>query len=77
MAEVTPPASAPKTEDAARQAGDEPPPLDAIRVNGARAKGLNKPAILIAAGSAVAVVLLLASGAFSSGASRKPAEGKP
>jgi type IV secretory pathway VirB10-like protein len=55
----------------------EPPQLDAIRVKGPSARGLNKPAILTAAGGAVAVVLLLASGAFSSNPSTKPATTKP
>ncbi|MBK8840731.1 MAG: TrbI/VirB10 family protein [Hyphomonadaceae bacterium] len=67
---------------------DEPPPqepasptepaqLDAIRVKAPGARGLNKPAILTAAGGGVAVVLLLASGAFSSNQSTKPATTKP
>jgi type IV secretion system protein TrbI len=55
----------------------EPPALDAIRVKGPGARGLNKPAILTAAGGSVAVVLLLASGAFSSNPSTKPATTKP
>jgi type IV secretory pathway VirB10-like protein len=55
----------------------EPPPLEAIRVKGPGARGLNKPAILTAAGGGVAVVLLLASGAFSSNASTKPATTRP
>ena len=55
----------------------EPPPLDSIRVRGQGAKGINKPAILGAAGGGVAIVLLLASGAFSSDPARKPAETKP
>ena len=55
----------------------EPAPLDAIRVKGPGARGLNKPAILTAAGGGVAVVLLLASGAFSSNPSAKPATTKP
>jgi len=55
----------------------EPPPLDAIRVKGAGPKGLNKPAILIAAGTGVAAVLVMASGAFSSDPARKPADTKP
>lgn len=55
----------------------EPAPLDAIRVKGAGARGLNKPAILTAAGGGVAVVLLLASGAFSSNPSTRPATTKP
>jgi type IV secretion system protein VirB10 len=65
-------------EDPAREPpGREPPSLVAIRVKGPPAKGLNKPAILLAAGSGVAIVLVMASGAFSSGPSRKPAETKP
>ncbi len=55
----------------------EPAPLDAIRVKGPGARGLNKPAILTAAGGGVAVVLLLASGAFSSNPAAKPATTKP
>jgi type IV secretory pathway VirB10-like protein len=55
----------------------EPPQLDAIRVKGPDARGLNKPAILTAAGGGVAVVLLLASGAFSSNPATKPATTKP
>lgn len=55
----------------------EPPQLDAIRVKGPGARGLNKPAILTAAGGGVAVVLLLASGAFSGNPSTKPATTKP
>jgi type IV secretion system protein TrbI len=55
----------------------EPPPLEAIRVRGPGARGLNKPAILTAAGGGVAVVLLLASGAFSSNPATKPATTKP
>lgn len=74
MADGIPPTTAPGMEDPPRQ---EPPPLDAIRVKGAQARGLNKPAILVTAGAGVAIVLVLASGAFSSGPSRKPAETKP
>ena len=55
----------------------EPQPLDTIRVKGPGARGLNKPAILTAAGGGVAVVLLLASGAFSSNPATKPATTKP
>jgi type IV secretory pathway VirB10-like protein len=55
----------------------EPPPLDSIRVRGQGAKGVNKPAILGAAGGGVAIVLLMASGAFSGDPARKPAETKP
>jgi hypothetical protein len=53
------------------------PSLDSIRVKAPGARGLNKPAILTAAGGGVAVVLLLASGAFSSNPSTKPATTKP
>ncbi|RYZ11443.1 MAG: TrbI/VirB10 family protein [Alphaproteobacteria bacterium] len=78
MVDGVPPTTASGMEDPARQPPCQaPPPLDAIRVKGANAKGLNKPAILIAAGTGVAIVLVLASGAFSSGPSRKPAETKP
>ena len=78
MVDGVPPTSASGMEDPARQPPcQEPPPLDAIRIKGSNAKGLNKPAILIAAGTGVAIVLVLASGAFSSGPSRKPAETKP
>ena len=59
------------------QSQPEPPPLDSIRVRGQGAKGINKPAILGAAGGGVAIVLLLASGAFSGDPARKPAEAKP
>jgi len=55
----------------------EPPQLDTIRVKGPGARGLNKPAILTAAGGGIAVVLLLASGAFSSNPSTKPTTTKP
>jgi type IV secretory pathway VirB10-like protein len=60
-----------------QQPATEPPPLDAIRIKGRGAKGLNKPAIMIAAGGGLAVVLVLASGALTSDPSRKPAETKP
>lgn len=56
---------------------DEPPSLDAIRVKGPGAKGLNKPAVIAVAGAGVAVVLVLASGVVSDGEARKPAEIKP
>jgi type IV secretory pathway VirB10-like protein len=78
VADAVTPIAASGMEDLSRQTpGQEPPPLDAIRVKGPHAKGLNKPAILIAAGSGVALLLVLASGAFSSGPSRKPADTKP
>jgi len=57
--------------------GAEPPSLDAIRVKGPGAKGLNKPAILAIAGGGVAVVLVMASGALSSDPNKKPTEVKP
>lgn len=76
MADGVPPRE-PGTDAPAPPPQGEPPPLDAIRVKGARPKGLNKPAILIAAGTGVAAVLVMASGAFSGDASRKPAEVKP
>lgn len=56
--------------------GQEPPPLGPIRIKGPRAKGLNKRGILVAAGGGVGLVLVLASGALSSGTSRLPAETK-
>jgi type IV secretion system protein VirB10 len=46
-------------------------------VKGPGAKGLNKPAILIAAGGSIGLVLILASGGFSSDASRNPADTRP
>lgn len=63
--------------DAAPQPAPEPPPLDAIRVKGAGARGLNKPAILAAAGLGVGAVLVLASGALTGSEARKPADVKP
>lgn len=57
--------------------GGEPPPLSSIRVKGPKPRGLNKPAIIAAAGGGTAIVLVLASGAFSTDPSRKPAETRP
>lgn len=74
MADGIPPRD-PVSDEPAQE--PQPPPLDSIRVKGPGAKGLNKPAILAAAGGGVAVVLVLASGAFSSDPARKPAEAKP
>lgn len=54
-----------------------PPPLTDIRVKGPGAKGLNKPAILIAVGGGVAVILVLASNGLAADPSKKPAETKP
>lgn len=73
MADGIPPRNAGMDEPSPPQ----PPPLDSIRVKGPSAKGLNKPAILVAAGGGVALVLVLASGAFSGDSARKPAEIKP
>ena len=57
--------------------GQPPPPLVAIRVKGPGAKGLNKPAILVAGGGGLALVLVLASGGFTNDGSKKPAEARP
>lgn len=78
MADGLPPRPDAGADEPPRQPPDaQPPPLDAIRVKGPGAKGLNKPAILAVAGGGVAVVLVLASGTFSSDTSRKPADAKP
>lgn len=80
MADGLPPTSdAASDEPPQRQPTNptEPPQLDAIRVKGPGARGLNKPAILTAAGGGVAIVLLLASGAFSGNPSTKPVTNKP
>lgn len=53
-----------------------PPPLTDIRVKGPGAKGLNKPAIMVAVGGGVAVILVLASNGLSSDPSKKPADTK-
>lgn len=55
----------------------QPPPLDAIRVRPGGVRGLNKPAILIAAGGGLAAMLVLASGALNGDPGRKPADTKP
>lgn len=54
-----------------------PPPLSAIRVKGPGAKGLNKPAILIAAGGSIGLVLILASGGLTGDPAKKPSETRP
>jgi hypothetical protein len=78
MADGLPPRPEAGADEPPRHDPDaQPPPLDAIRVKGPGAKGLNKPAILAVAGGGVAIVLVLASGAFSSDTSRKPADTKP
>jgi type IV secretion system protein TrbI len=80
MADGLPPTPGPidDSADPPRDGGAQPPPpLSSIRVKGPGAKGLNKPAILIAAGSGVALVLVLASGGFSGASSSKHADVKP
>jgi type IV secretory pathway VirB10-like protein len=77
MAEGGPPRTGGSDDEPSQTHGDVPPPLDAIRVTGPRARGLNKPAILGAAGGGVAIVLLMASGAFTSDPARKPADARP
>ncbi|MEZ6030329.1 MAG: TrbI/VirB10 family protein [Hyphomonadaceae bacterium] len=54
-----------------------PPPLSAIRVKGPGAKGLNKPAILIAAGGSIGLVLILASGGLTNDPAKRPSETRP
>lgn len=77
MADGIPPNTTALEDEPVQPAAPEPPPLDAIRIKGPPARGLNKKAIIAAAGGGVAIVLVLASGAFSSASSRKPAETKP
>lgn len=77
MADGTPPNTTAPEDEPRQPVAPEPPPLDAIRIKGPPARGLNKKAIIGAAGGGVAIVLILASGAFSSTSSRKPAETKP
>ncbi len=72
-----PPEDQPPKDQESQQPGAEPPPLDAIRVKGRGAKGLNKPAIMMAAGGGVAVILVLASGALTPDPTTRPAESKP
>ncbi len=80
MADGLPPNADAGADEPAQQEpanATEPPQLDAIRVKGPGARGLNKPAILVGAGGGVAVVLLLASGAFSSNFATKPVTTRP
>lgn len=82
MAEAPHQPAAPERADLQPQGGPDaghpaPPPLDAIRMQGPRAKGLNKPAVIAAAGGAVAIVLVLASGAVSTKKPASPADAKP
>jgi type IV secretory pathway VirB10-like protein len=63
--------------DEATPESTPPPPLSAIRVKGPGAKGLNKPAILIAAGGSIGLVLILASGGLTGDPAKKPSEARP
>lgn len=63
--------------DEAMPDANPPPPLSAIRVKGPGAKGLNKPAILIAAGGSIGLVLILASGGLTGDPAKKPSEARP
>jgi type IV secretion system protein TrbI len=74
MADGLPPK--PPVEEATPDA-NPPPPLSSIRVKGPGAKGLNKPAILIAAGGSIGLVLILASGGLTSDPAKKPSETRP
>lgn len=75
MADGPPPT--PGSDPAQPRPIDPPPPLSSIRVKGPGAKGLNKPAILIAGGGGLAVVLLLASGSLTPDKTKTPAETRP
>ncbi len=75
MADGLPPK--PPTDEATPGANTPPPPLSAIRVKGPGAKGLNKPAILIAASGGIGLVLILASGGLTSDPAKKPSETRP
>lgn len=74
MADGVPPP--PPIGEAAPDA-NPPPSLSTIRVKGPAAKGLNKPAILIAAGGGIGIVLLLASGGLSGDPAKRPSEARP
>ncbi|HOY79719.1 MAG TPA: hypothetical protein PLH23_04205 [Hyphomonadaceae bacterium] len=63
--------------DEAMPDANPPPPLSSIRVKGPGAKGLNKPAILIAAGGSIGLVLILASGGLTNDPAKKPSETRP
>lgn len=63
--------------DEATPDANPPPPLSSIRVKGPGAKGLNKPAILIAAGGSIGLVLILASGGLASDPAKRPSETRP
>ncbi len=74
MADGVPPA--PPIGEAAPDA-NPPPSLSSIRVKGPGAKGLNKPAILIAASGGIGIVLILASGGLSGDPAKRPSEARP
>lgn len=74
MADGIPPAT--PMGEAAPDA-NPPPSLSTIRVKGPGAKGLNKPAILIAAGGGIGIVLILASGGLSGDHAKRPSEARP
>ncbi len=78
MADGIPPRPSPDNDEARPPNGPgAPPPLTDIRVKGPGAKGLNKPAILIVIGCAVAIILVLGSNGLSSDRSKAPADTKP
>lgn len=64
-------------EPSPAQRPDAPTPLTDIRVKGLGAKGINKPAILIATGAGVGTILLLASNGFAPDPSKRPVDTKP
>lgn len=76
MADGLPPRPPSANSEPPREPG-APPPLTDVRVRGPGAKGLNKPAILLAVGGGVAIVLLLASNGLASDPSKRPTDVKP
>jgi type IV secretory pathway VirB10-like protein len=80
MADGVPPRAGAGADEPPHQQPNTPaeqPPLDAIRVRGPGARGLNKPAILMVGGGGLALLLLLASGAFSGNSVTSPTTVKP
>lgn len=78
MAEGIPPQTQPPGDEPPRPPdSNPPPPLTNVRVRGPTGRGLNKPAILLTAGGAVAIILLLASNGLASNGSKRPADAKP
>jgi type IV secretory pathway VirB10-like protein len=80
MADIAPPQPLPPVDlPPPRQSSTAPPPppLTDVRVRGPAGRGLNKPAILLTAGGAVAIVLLLASNGLTSNSAKRPADAKP